>query len=105
MKYLFLIIMIFTAAVFASTTPPTPAEMGLEPPQLPEAEPVFSGDAVATNFSFVKLPDYEWELTFECCPYPDFHTNVLAYPITVRVPFEADQGFVRVTARKVEVKP
>lgn len=45
----------------------------------------------------------EWELTFEWSQELG-STNVVVYPIRIQVPFEKDTGFVRIRARKVEVK-
>lgn len=45
---------------------------------------------------------YEWQVMFEWSPDVEF-TNTTIYPVTVQVPFEHSNGFVRVVARKVEV--
>jgi hypothetical protein len=83
----------------ATNQPPTPAELGITPPPPPDGYEF----QTTTNGSLtlVESTEYEWELTFEWADDPSF-TNVTAYPIVIKVPFEHDKGFVRVKARKVE---
>lgn len=50
--------------------------------------------------NIVLSAESEWELTFEWAPELG-STNVVVYPIKIQVPFEHDQGFVYVRAKKV----
>jgi hypothetical protein len=78
----------------ALSSPPAPPEMHAD------LEPV----AVQGDGSIIihgQAPVNQWELVFERSDTPDF-AETTAYPISVRVPFEADAGFVRVSARLIK---
>lgn len=85
------------AAVYAIAQEP-PRVAGYFVPAIPASAPVEPAD---TNLVVEVKPEYEWELSFEWLPELT-STNPVAYPISIRVPFEHDTGFVRIVARKVE---
>jgi hypothetical protein len=82
--------------------PPTPPEMGLEPPPFPTGVVVGTNEVGGITLSEPVSAEHMWELTFVW--YPDTGmTNGVTYPIVVHVPFDHDSGFIRVVAKQVEL--
>ena len=84
------------AATNSVPTPPTS-----EPPAPPDGWAFV--ETPTNGIEMIREARYQWELTFEHSTDASF-TNVTVYPIVIRVPFEYEQGFVRVVARKGENK-
>lgn len=85
-------------AMAQDATPPPPRSVGYLAPAIPLSVPETNAPP-----SMVVESRQEWELTFEWTPELG-STNATVYPIRIQVPFEKDSGFVRIRARKVEVK-
>ena len=97
-----LAIVFIAAGLTAQTNEPlTPEELGIEPPPLPAGVVVSTNDTGGITFTAPEK-DKMWQLTFIWYPDTGF-TNGTTYPIVVHVPFDHDQGFVRVEARQVEM--
>jgi hypothetical protein len=85
-----------------TNSPPTPEDMGLEPPAYPIGAVVSTNETGGITMSAPMDVNHMWELTFVW--YPDTGmTNGVTYPIVVHVPFDHDSGFIRIVARQVEM--
>ena len=94
-----LIALVGVVVLGATNGPPTPPEMGLETPAYPEGAIVGTNDVGEIWLDF---PAKAWDISFVFYHDTGF-TNGVPYPISVQVPFEYNQGFIRVVAKQVEM--